>query len=133
MITKQKCIVKTWDYKWVIQNQNQILTLPLIQCHILTLTPNPTPSLISVQCFWICTSVFFSLCICILLNKPADSFSFAFSWQNQWLCKQCKYNAYFYLGYHYPKIFFFYHNIKFSYFSFQGFLIVNRFATKFNA
>ena len=55
--TKQKCIDKTWDYKWVIQNQNQILALPLIQCQILTLLPNLTLnltlSLILVQRWWI--------------------------------------------------------------------------------
>ena len=49
----------------------------LIQCQILTVTL--TATLILVQLLRIFLSLFCSLCIYILLNKPVDNFSFLLS------------------------------------------------------
>ena len=74
--SQQKCIVKTLvRVKCLVQNQKQILTWPLIQCQVLTLTLTK----ILVEYLWIWTFVFSLFCICNLLNKPADSFSFPIS------------------------------------------------------
>ena len=76
--SQEKCIVKILaKVKSLIQNQKQILALPLVQCLILIL--NLVLTQILVQCLWIWTSVFSLFCICTLLNKPADNFSFPFS------------------------------------------------------
>ena len=78
------------------------------------------------------SSVFMNLDICIFFilylhssKQTCRWFFYPFSWQNQQLYKQCKYNAYFLLAYHYPNSLFLS--------CFQACLMISRFAIKFNA
>ena len=122
--------------KWLIQNQNQIIILPLIWYQILTLLLNLALTLnlnlIFVQCLWIKGFVFSLYYIWIPLNKPADGF-FIYSDDriNSYVSNGSIMHIFFW--HIYTQKVCFYYTIKFSYFIFQVFLLVNRFPMKFNA
>ena len=80
--------------------------------------------------FRIQTLVFSLFYICIPLSKDADGFFYPFRDRINSYASSASI-MHIFLAYHYSKRF--YHSVKFSYFNFQVFLIVNRFAMKFNA
>ena len=75
----QKIYFRTWDFKLLLQNAC------LDNYSVSDFSSNSMPDsnsdsdLILVQLLWIWSFLSFSCCICILLNEPADNFSFPFS------------------------------------------------------